>query len=371
MIMRRSTLPQSSAVEHGGPDAGVPIAFDFSTNANPLPPPPGVVQALAQTDRSRYPDPAYSALRQHLGRHFKVGNHRVLPTAGTSEAIRRLTLAAAQRGRRQVWVPEPGYGDYRVVALSLGLPVRGFADGPSLLKGLEADGAAALVWLNEPNNPSGLSLAPEFWPQLAALAQTQGAWLALDRAYEPLRLVGSDPVPAAVAELCWQCWSPNKSLGLTGVRAGCMVAPVDAGLSLLATLQQLAPSWVLSAEGVSLLQAMVEPETQAWLTTSRVQLRDWQAAQRHTLHALGWAQRDSVTPFWLARPPVPAADLARRLSLLREHGVKLRDARSFGLPGWVRVSTQPPAAQAALAQAWATVAPARASSSPQRGVPSA
>ena len=27
--------------EHGGPDGGLPITLDFSTNANPLGPPPG------------------------------------------------------------------------------------------------------------------------------------------------------------------------------------------------------------------------------------------------------------------------------------------------------------------------------------------
>lgn len=36
---------------------------------------------------------------------------------------------------------------------------------------------------------------------------------------------------------------------------------------------------------------------------------------------------------------------------LRERGIRVRDAASFGLPGWVRVSAQPPAAQQALQQA--------------------
>jgi histidinol-phosphate aminotransferase len=357
MIFRASRLVPSSAVEHGGPDGGPSIHHDFSTNANPLPAPERVLQALARADRSRYPDPHYTSLREQLADFYRVERRRVLVSAGTSEAIRRLTLAAAQRGRRQVWVPEPGYGDYRATAWSLGLPVRTYADGQDLLQGLQDDGAAALVWLNEPHSPTGQSLAPECWSQLAALARAQGAWLALDRAYEPLRLVGADPVPDAVAQQCWQCWSPNKSLGLTGVRAGCILAPEDAGTPLLAMLQQLAPSWVLSAEGVGLLQAMTDPLTQAWLAGSREQLRAWQARQRQALHALGWAQRDSVTPFWLARPPVPAADLARRLLLLRDQGIKLRNAQSFGLPGWVRLSTQAPAAQLALGKAWASISP--------------
>jgi histidinol-phosphate aminotransferase len=40
------------------------------------------------------------------------------------------------------------------------------------------------------------------------------------------------------------------------------------------------------------------------------------------------------------------------LASLRNHGIKLRDTTSFGLPGQVRVSVQPPDAQDALRNAW-------------------
>jgi len=39
-------------------------------------------------------------------------------------------------------------------------------------------------------------------------------------------------------------------------------------------------------------------------------------------------------------------------------GVELRDTTSFGLPGHVRVSVQPPAAPAGLRQAWQHLAKA-------------
>ncbi len=354
--------PDVPVAVHGGPDNGRPIEFDFSTNANPLLAPPVVLQAVAKAQRHQYPDPSYTAVctawaaaadRGSDGAAMAVS--RVLPTAGSSEAIRRLSLAAAQRGRRQVWVPEPGYGDYRAAAQALGLPVRGYASAQALLKGLRSDGATALVWLNEPNNPTGASWPAEDWQTVADLAQTQGAWLALDRAYEPLRLFGNDPVPALVAEQCWQLMTPNKALGLTGIRAGVLVAPRSAPAAVLGAVTALAPSWVMSAEGVSMLQAWLLPETQGWMVQARQQLRLWQVRQRLRLDELGWLQLDTVTPFWLARPPVPVADVPRRLELLRDAGIKLRDARSFGLPGWLRLSTQPPAAQDALFAAWAQV----------------
>jgi histidinol-phosphate aminotransferase len=305
--------------EHGGPDDGPPVDFDFSTNASPLGPPPALLRAVQAADRRSYPDPNYRALRRRLG-----DEQLVLPTAGGAEGIRRLTLAALLAGRREVWVPQPGFGDYALAAQALGLAVKPYARPADI-----RPAAPALVWICEPCNPTGESVAT--WPGVDAL-------LIVDRAYEPLRLQGETPALPAGA---WQLISPNKALGLTGIRAGYCVAP--AADAVWAHALSLAPSWVLSAEGVALLSHWLNDDTQAWLANARAQLRVWTAAQRALLAGLGWQQRDSCTHFWLARPP--QADMLPRL---RERGIRLRDATSFGLPGWVRLSAQPPAAQQAL-----------------------
>ena len=342
---------------HGGPDGGGAIAHDFSTNANPLGPPPSLLRALAAAERGHYPDPAYTALRAALAAWHGVAAARVLPTAGTSEAIRRLTLAASLRGVCRVWLPRPGYGDYAAAARALRLRVDAYDSAAQLLDVLRARAEPALVWICEPCNPTGASLPRAFWDDAARAVGAFGGVLALDRAYETLRLVGSDPVPASVAAAAWQCVSPNKSLGLTGVRAGYLLAPDDDACGLRASVAALAPSWVLAAEGEALLAALCRPATGDWLAGARATLVDWGAQQHARLERLGWSQQASVVPFWLARPCAgqDAAALARRLQGLREHGIKLRDASSFGLPGWVRVSVQPPASQCALCEAWSAM----------------
>ena len=338
--------------EHGGPDGGPAILHDFSTNANPLPLPEPLVNALAATDRRRYPDPHYGRLCERLAAHHGLPAHRVLPTAGSSEAIRRLTLLAHLQGLGEAWVPAPGYGDYAAAAYALGLKVHGWPAPATLLEALDRAHHPALVWLNEPCNPTGVSLPHSFWQSLAEIAWAKGHWLVLDRAYEPLRLEGRDPILPGMAARAWQLWSPNKALGLTGIRAGYVLAPTEAAEGLGQRLRALAPSWVLSAEGEQMLLAWWGEAVQAWLQHSRRTLEQWRTMQRNLLGDLGWAQRATVTPFWLARPPLPARLLELRLRQLRSAGLKLRDASSFGLPGWVRVSTQSPDAQAALALVW-------------------
>lgn len=309
--------------EHGGPDDGPPPAFDFSTNASPLGPPPALLVAVRAADRRHYPDPGYRELRRRLG-----GGDLVLPTAGGAEGIRRLTLAAMLAGRREVWVPQPGFGDYALAAQALGLAVKPYAQPTAI-----APQAPALVWICEPCNPTGMSATA--WPDL------DGHLVIVDRAYEPLRLQGDAPELPPGA---WQLHCPNKALGLTGIRAGYLLAPERDEVWTHAL--SLASSWVLSAEAVAMLMHWPSDDTQAWLSITRQQLRAWTAQQRALLADLDWQQNPSCTHFWLARPP--RADMAPRL---RERGIRVRDAASFGLPGWVRVSAQPPTAQQALQQA--------------------
>lgn len=324
---------------HGGPDARGAVPHDFSTNANACGPCPMAVQALEQADPSRYPDPRHTALRETLGRFHGVAAERIVIAASASEFIARMTAAVAQQGARAVWLPRHAYGDYLRAAAAWGLDVRCDPESPA---------GTALAWCCDPSSPLG-----EAQPGLAALVDALEASSAcvLDLAYEPLRLEGRLELGAAQRDRAWQLWTPNKALGLTGVRAAYAIAPLDAARTagMADRLSRLAPSWPLGAHGVALLEAWTLAETQAWLAASRERLRDWKREQQALCTSLGWSVLPSVANYFCARPDVPYAP---RSAALREAGIQLRDARSFGLPGHLRLAVLPPASQAALAHAW-------------------
>ncbi|MBB4845788.1 histidinol-phosphate aminotransferase [Paucibacter oligotrophus] len=332
---------------HGGSDAGPTPAHDFSSNASPLGPPPELLRAVLAADRSRYPDPAYTALREHLGADLAVAAERVLPCSGGAEAIRRLSLAALLSGIREVWVPQPGFGDYAAAAQALGLNLQRYRSVAELCSGLGP--ARALVWVCEPCNPSGSSLSAADWQDLSLALERSAAVLAIDLAYDSLRLDSHSALPAALQQRAWRLHCPNKVLGLTGVRAACLLAPQASG-ALLLHAQALAPSWVLSSEGCELLRAWRSRESAEYLRQVQETLRGWRDTQRLLLADLGWQQQGSCSNFWLARPPA-AVQVSDLLPALRRRGIKLRDASSFGLLGWLRLSTQNKASQAALKQA--------------------
>ncbi|MDT7836119.1 aminotransferase class I/II-fold pyridoxal phosphate-dependent enzyme [Aquabacterium sp. OR-4] len=351
---------------HGGPDGGPPLRVDASTNVNPLGPAPGALAAVRAAPRQRYPDPAYAALRERLAAHQGVAPARIAVSAGGSEGIFRLTLAARLAGVQQVAAPQPGYADYAAAAQAAGLPLRHWHDRASLLALAGAE-AGTLLWVNDPANPGGAVFEAEAWQTLQQ-ALRPGHWLALDLAYAALRLgPPAEPValPAALAAQAWQVHTPNKALGLPGVRAGWLQAPAEAlpggGLAgAWAQVQALAPSWVLSAEGEALLGAWCEPATQAWLAGCRPTLAAWRAALVAALQARGWALAPGTAPFVLGRPPGTAEAVMAGLRQLRQRGLALRCCQSFGLPGWVRVGLRPPAEQALWLAAWDAEAAAAA-----------
>lgn len=440
--------PASSHLSHGGPDAlGIP-PHDFSTNANACGPCPAVLQALRQAPVHTYPDPACTALRQRLGRWHGVDAARIVIGASASELIFRLTAALGMVGQgRQagagvpsahdplrvrtgplpagarplpppvVWVPRHAYGDYARAAQAHGLPARVWDTVRDIPRDATGSGSGSascslqLLWATEPSSPlghtpEGLADAVQWHArqsharQTAALQSVPGdsppLWV-LDRAYAPLRLSGTEPFASTALDAVWQLFSPNKALGMTGVRGAWLVAPAaclnDAGslqAELLGHLQALAPSWPLGAHGEVMLMTWPEPAVQQWLARSLDTLRDWKAQLEEGLRRRDWTVLPSVSTFCCARPPrstleaalsvmrpsdmptpanqvsdtpgpsTPSRHTVRDahspgegtqlalLAVLRQQGIKLRDATSFGLPGWFRLGVRPPESQQAL-----------------------
>ena len=355
---------------HGG---ATDARWDFSTNANCLGSCPAALQAIAAADFSSYPDASYQALIAQLAQWHGVTAQRVILGASASELIMRFNVALrllkpleSTSDHWRIAIPSPAYGDYAASALACGHMVCGhLLCGQT--QGLQED-IADVTWLTLPSSPLG---------QLAAVPATpQNALQVVDCAYLPLQLSGV-PVNTTSLNNAWQIWSPNKALGLCGVRAAYAIAPQPApqpalyvttaligGQSfekssqlaslagLVDTLRSLEPSWVLGAASVAMLQAWTTQPVQNWLATSRDQLRRLKAAQIAQLQHLQIAVQPSVTNFMCIQLHTQPAEHTQRLWALRQHGIALRDTTSMGLPGWARMRVHTPEALDAFTQVW-------------------
>ena len=335
---------------HGGPDAlGVPL-HDFSTNSNACGPCPQALAAVQAADATRYPDAGYTALRVALADFYSVESWRIVLAGSASEFIYRFTAWTRQQGARSVGLPVHAYGDYAHAAQAWCL-----AAAPNHV---DAD----LVWACEPSSPLGQNLATlpsALFVEQGTVVHAVGgltpehpahylhrAHVVLDCAYAPLRLEGTPSLSDAQRQQVWQLFSPNKALGLTGVRAAFAIAPLGAEKAST-QLEALAPSWVVGAHGVAMLQAWTHADTQVWLHSSLQILCHWKKRQVQGLQALGWTVQPSNTPFFCAQPPA-GLDASALCTALRVQSLKLRDATSFGLAGWVRLGVLSPLAQDVL-----------------------
>lgn len=326
------TLQAYLADIHGGPDMlGVP-AYDLSTNTNACGPHGPTEQAVREANARHYPDPAYTALAIQLAAWHGVAPSRIVLGASGSELIQRISAAvafqaAASSEEASACWPMHAYGDYARAAQAAGL------------RHTEDAAQASLIWACDPSSPLGQphhGLADV----VERLKPTQA--LVLDQAYEPLRLSGALALDADALDRIWRLMTPNKALGLTGVRAAYFLAPrTEPGL--LPHLRALAPSWPLGAHGVALLQNWATVDTHQWLAECRATLRMWKARQLELLAAAGWRAEAGLANFLVVTRE--GVNMKTCLDALRQKGIKLRDCASFGLPGHMRMAVVEPDVQ--------------------------
>lgn len=316
---------------HGGTDSGAEPRWDFSTNANPLGPCPAVLSAVRGADLTRYPDPLYTSLRAELAAHHATTPDRIVVGAGASELILRLVRATPG----PVLLLGPTFSEYARCAAIEGRRVleartpEAFLDGQRSHRGL-----GFICW---PNNPTG-----EIWPLEFLRAAAAIGDVAVDLAYAPLSPYLAEAEAAAAQAI--RLYAPNKSFGLTGLRAAYAVTPHPAPC-----LAERAPAWVIGPDGAAFLAASVGAPALHWLADCRPTLAAWRETLASDLAGLGLPVRESPATFLLARVG-HATQTARRL---RAHGLRVRDATSFGLPDWIRLAAAPPERQADLLAALA------------------
>lgn len=302
---------------HGGTDAGPPVTWDFSTNANCLGPSPPATSAVLAADPGPYPDPTYRRTREALAALHHTHPDRVAVGAGASELVLRLVRA----------VPGPvatlssTFAEYARCAR---IENRRLLVADTLSELAEVARDAGLVFVCSPNTPDGRGAR---WEELRAVAQaTPRAVKVLDLAYLPLAQ-GELPTPDGWVHL----HAPNKAHGMTDIRAAYLLAPE--GLS--SQLADIAPAWVVSTPGVAFLEAITSPEARSWVEGTLPELHRLRDLLARRLRERRLEVEVGAANFLMVR------GIAGLAPVLRSAGIKVRECASFGLPGWVRLSAQP------------------------------
>jgi histidinol-phosphate/aromatic aminotransferase/cobyric acid decarboxylase-like protein len=334
--------PRPRLVVHGGAPADW---LDFSANPNPLGVPAEVRTAIDAATYERYADLNAAAAERHLAADAGLPPSWALVTAGATEALRIVADAWLGHGRRAI-IAGPTYGDYRRVSTMAGAEVIELRARPksfrppveALVRALSV--AGSVVFVCDPNNPTGCRLTPSDWRRIhqALVARPSGETrLVIDQSFAAFA-EGQTPV----AELLGSgrvvlVRSLTKRLGTPGVRVGYILGPPR----LLAPLRVYRDPWSVGAH------ALAAARSAAWVLTptERRTLARWRRDLSDALRRRGLRPLSSTANFILvevgaAAPALVAAAARRRIAV--------RSGASFGLSSYVRLAVRPPAEQARL-----------------------
>ena len=320
--------------------------LDFSVNANPYGPSPQARKAVANAAIDRYPDRECLELRRAIldyeltSSDLPLGS--ILCGNGTTELIWAIARAYLQPGLR-AGILGPTFGEYRAACLATGATVDEFRAQASTAFQPDIAAVAAwigkqrpsLVWLCNPNNPTGTWLDRYSVQLVTEACQRVGALLVVDEAY--WRFVFPHEAYSAVKRVAVTggqqvvvLRSLTKDFALSGLRLGYAIATQGAAGRLGTQL----PSW--NVNGVAQAAAIAALADRMHLKTTLDRLAVERGAFFQALRDAGLHVVPSRTHFCL----VEVGDAHRVRQQLLARKILVRDCTSFGLPQFIRVATR-------------------------------
>jgi histidinol-phosphate aminotransferase len=309
-------------------------------NENLFGPLPGVVEeaAAALPGAWAYPEEPYEEFRHAVAAWAGAQPGEVVPGHG----IQALTLALAatfiETGDRVI-VPRPTYGLYAQVCATAGADVRRVATDPALGLDLEAIAAAAtdarakLVWICDPNNPTGQRLARTEWTAFLD-AIPDGCVVVADEAYTDYvapehRSDRLADIRAGRPVIVMRTFS--KIFGLAGLRLGYLLVDPALAAHVNAVQEPFNVNVAALAAGLASLRRAEE------LPARRDQVARARRALSRPLAQTAIRPVPSDANFVLL--DLAGDDDLRVTEALAREGILVRAGTEFGLPGYLRVTT--------------------------------
>lgn len=244
---------------HGGDIYSRQIRLDFSVNGNPLGMPDAAAQALreAAAHVGEYPDITAAALTEAVSRMLSGECGREIPEEyllfgnGASELFLAIVRAFSPE---QIVIPVPSFYGYEYAAEAAGSHIEyvylpeetGFCPGQELLQALTEE--TDLLFLTNPNNPTGQLMNTEYLHQLLEHCRQQGIIVVLDECFVEFCETDREQPKSMLGET-WQYENLllvrafTKSFAMPGVRLGYLVC---SNAELREKIRRQLPEWNLS-----------------------------------------------------------------------------------------------------------------------------
>jgi histidinol-phosphate aminotransferase len=294
------------------------------------------LQALTRHDVATYPD--YAAATDACARRLGVAEESLLLTNGLDEGILAIAVTGLRNGPAsspfEAIVVVPAFDMYAACSDAAGGRVIEVPLGERFAFPLErvldaVTPRTRVVWLTNPNNPTGQMIPVEAIVRIAEAAPD--ALVMVDEAYADFSsgtLIGGDVLPLYTNVVVGRTFA--KAYGLAGLRLGALVGDSRT----IASLRRVVPPYSINACVAAVLPAAAGDRAYYdWYLDQVVKSKAllYAAFDRHGIEY--W---ESSANFVLARFPGDATRLARDLSA---KGVHVRDRSSDpGCAGCLRIT---------------------------------
>ncbi|MEZ4384127.1 MAG: histidinol-phosphate transaminase [Nannocystaceae bacterium] len=311
----------------------------LASNENPLGPPAGARAAVVDScERAHlYPEPTAATLRQRLAERHGLSPDEVLVCAGGTDAIQlAATLTAVDHPGATAIAPLRSFLAYRVAASQVGLRavdvplVDARCDLAATLTAVQ-DPAVRLLYLANPNNPTGTSVDPKMLGHFLARVPER-VLVVLDEAYieylAPERRVDAAALVRRHANLV-VLRTFSKIYALAGMRVGYLLGAA----ATIARLGRFVMPFRVGAPAQRAALAALEDEL--FVARSHLHNRRQRALLTRGLLALGLRVTVSDANFVLVHLRRPAAPVAAALC---ERGVMVRTLEPYAMDDALRIS---------------------------------
>jgi len=311
--------------------------LDFSVNTNPFGPVPAVREAILRTAIYRYPDREAGGLRERLADLHGVSPAQIVVTNGTAEAIWLIALAYLEPGD-PVLIVGPTFGEYRVASTIAGARITvqctdeesGFRPDVEDVARQITTACPRIVWLCNPNNPTGVYLGESEVRWLLAACERAGSLLVVDEAYVNFVSSPWDATVLLATGHIALLRSMTKDYALAGLRLGYVLGTAD----IVRALRRVQPPWSVNAVAQEAGTVVLE-HREAYREMWR-QLRRLAEELYASVVGLGFLAVPTATHFFLVR--TGHGDQTREI--LWQRRILVRSCASFGLPAYIRVATR-------------------------------
>ena len=308
----------------------------LSANENPLGPSDAAKEAFSRAVHTlnRYPKTDHASLRTAIGEVWNLNPDQIICGVGSDEIIHFLCQAYAGPGDEVIHT-EHGFAMYSISARAAGatpveVPERDrVTDVDAILAACTQ--ATKLVFIANPNNPTGTMIAPGEVRRLAE-GLPEGAILVLDGAYaEYVEAFDAGAALIASRDNVFMTRSFSKIYGLGGLRVGWGYGPQ----AIIDVLNRIRGPFNLSTAALATAEAAVRDV--AYIEKCRVENARWRDWLASALAEMGVRSDTSTANFVLAR----FADTAEAEACdahLRAEGIIVRRVAGYNLPNCLRIT---------------------------------